>query len=99
MAQSRGEHALPSAAFAVQKELASQESVGPHSQLAKFGFVLLSVGQTCTAEHLLTDEVQNIPLNELQALVPQEQSTVLFNTPLLLGQTLPLEQVLLDELQ
>ena len=51
------------------------------------------------AEHLLRDAVQNIPLTELQALVPQEQSTVLFNTPLLLGQTLPLEQVLLDELQ
>ena len=45
-----------------------------------------SLGQNWTDEHLLSDAVQNIPLAELQALVPQEQSIVLINAPLLLGQ-------------
>ena len=55
------------------------------------------------AEHLLRDEEQNFPLNELQAalrfVVPQEQSTELINAPLLLEHAVPREQVLLEETQ
>ena len=50
-------------------------------------------------EHWLYVLLQNIPLNELHALVPQEQSTELINAPLLLGQALPREHALLPEKQ
>ena len=80
--------------------MAVQEPVSPHSQAAEFGKTPLSFGQMCTAEHLLRDEEQNLPLTELQdAAPPQEQSTVLINTPLLLEHTLPLKQLLLEETQ
>ena len=54
---------------------------------------------------MLTEEMQYIPLNELQAalpaaVVPQEQSApMLINAPLMLEQAVPREQVLLEESQ
>lgn len=57
--------------------MAVQEPVSPHSQAAEFGEAPSLFGQNCTAEHLLLDEEQNIPLKELQAaLVPQEHPPV-----------------------
>ena len=52
-------------------------------------------------EQTLSEEMQYIPLNELQAaLVPQEQSApVLINAPLVLEQAVPREQVLMEESQ
>ena len=50
-------------------------------------------------EHWLYVLLQNIPLTELQELVPHEQSTVLLDAPIWLGQALPPEQVLLEKSQ
>ena len=79
------------------------DPVFPHSQAAELSKEPSSFGQKRMAEHLLRDEEQNFPLNELQAalrfVVPQEQSTELINAPLLLEQSLPREQVLLEESQ
>ena len=50
-------------------------------------------------EHWLYVLLQNIPLIKLQALVSQEQSIVLIDAPIWLGQALPPEQVLLEESQ
>ena len=79
--------------------MAVQEADVPHGQAAAFDKAPLSFGQKRSAEHLLRDEEQNFPLTELQDAAPQEQSTVLINTPLLLEQALPPEQVLLEETQ
>ena len=35
-----------------------QDAVSPHSHAAEFGDAPSSFGQTCTAEHLLRDDVQ-----------------------------------------
>ena len=50
-------------------------------------------------EHWLYVLLQNIPLIKLQALVSQEQSIVLIDAPIWLGQALPREQVLLEKTQ
>ena len=49
--------------------------------------------------HWLNELSQYIPLKELHAAVPQEQSMVLSEDPSTLVQGSPLEQVLVEEVQ
>ena len=102
LAQSRGEHLLPSAAFVLQNELASQELTCPHSQLAKFGFVPLSFGHTWAVEHLLRDEVQKRPLVVAllqEPVSPHSQAAEFSDAPSSFGQTCTAEHLLKDEEQ
>ena len=53
-----------------------------------------------TKPHALSELLQYMPLKELHAAVPQEQSTpVLSEDPSTLVQGLPLEHVLVEEVQ
>ena len=62
--------------------MAVQEPVSPHSQAAEFCKAPSSFGQTCTAEHLLRDEVQKRPVViGVQAAAPQMHPSLLAVVP------------------
>ena len=58
-----------------------QDAVSPHAHAAAFGEAPSSFGQTCTAEHLLRDEVQKSPVVVVQAVAPQMHTSLLAVVP------------------
>ena len=73
----------------------------PQTQVSELVSLPSVLEQTEMAEdeHWLYVLLQNVPLIKLQALVSQEQSIVLIDAPIWLGQALPREQVLLEKTQ
>ena len=53
----------------------------PHAHAAASGTTPSSFGQTCTAEHLLIDEVQKSPVVVVQAAAPQMHTSLLAVVP------------------
>ena len=58
-----------------------QDAVSPHSHAAAFGEAPSSFGQTCTAKHLLRDEVQKRPVVGVHTAAPQMHKALLDVVP------------------
>ena len=58
-----------------------QDAVSPHSHAAAFGEAPSSFGQTCTAEHLLIDDVQKRPVVGVHTAAPQMHKALLDVVP------------------
>ena len=74
-----------------------QVEVAPHSQSAVFSAVPLLFGQTCTAEHLLRDEVQKRPVVGVHAAPPQMHPALLAVVPSIFEQSGPAAQRQVEE--
>ena len=72
--------------------MAVQEADAPHSQAAAFGKAPSSFGQMCTAEHLLRDEVQKMPVVGVQAAASQMHPALFAVVPSVSEQSGPVAQ-------